>query len=237
MTTPNEGRLSGLPAGSEAPVWRPPKHAAEAPAPSQGFEPADAAPELTESDGPDPLEGRPSLEPLVPAIGGAKPLRARARGRRPTSTTILLAVSALVALGGIGFAVGRVTSSATSQTTTNGAQNGVPALDANASGAPGLGGDGQGGLGSGTATVSGTVVSVTADSITIQQADGQTVTVATGSSTSYHGQTSATGTDVTTGATVVVQTSGSAASPGTASASASPGAISRTATDVTITGK
>ncbi len=244
MTTPVGDRAAGMPAGAEALVWQPPTPGEEEPQAieeehppaTSGSSSGEAAPELTAADGPDQLEGSPNLAAIVSGVGVAHPVRVRPPGRRPTSTTVLLAVSVLVALGGVSFAVGRMTSSAASQTASD-PQTGVSAFDPGASGAPGLRGDGLGGPGTGTAIVSGTVVSVTADSITIKEADGQTVTIATGSSTSYHSQTSATGTDVTTGATVVVQTSGAAASPGTASASASPGAISRTATDVTITGK
>lgn len=180
----------------------------------------------------------------APAIAAAtrRPVRART-----SSATVLLAISALIALGGIGFAVGRATS--TGQTGTgasNGAADGNAGfgqLGPNASGVPGdFGGRALGG-GQGASTVTGTVVSVSAGSITLQLADGQTVQIATGSSTTYHSQTSATGTDVATGDTVIVQTTTGAAagsSPGTnAGASASPAANTgtRTATDVTITAK
>ena len=112
------------------------------------------------------------------------------------------------------------------------------------SGGPGFfgGAASVGALGAlGATTVSGTVVSVSADSMTLKLANGQTVQIATGSSTTYHGQSSAASTDVTTGATVTVQTTvGTAAgsSAGT-NAVASPGAANdtRTATDVTITTK
>jgi hypothetical protein len=111
-------------------------------------------------------------------------------------------------------------------------------LGPNASGPP------DGGLrgGFGAATVTGTVVSVARDSITVKLASGQTVTVATGSSTTYHNQTAGSGTDLAAGQTVQVQTSGGT-NPG-ANASASPNAsagsgtqTTRTATDVTITSK
>jgi hypothetical protein len=145
-------------------------------------------------------------------------------------------------LGGISFAVGRVTAagqSGTGSSTAAGA-NGFPGFGANASRSPIIGPGGvNGDLTSGTATVSGSVVSVTSGSITIQEANGRTVTIATGSSTAYHNQTSASGTDVTTGATVIVQTSATGAQSGSgpASASASPGTNgTRTATSVTITG-
>jgi hypothetical protein len=108
---------------------------------------------------------------------------------------------------------------------------------ANASGAPDFARGGDDGFGPRAATVTGTVVSITSSSITIQTAGGQTETIAIGSSTTYHSQTAATSSDVTTGATVVVQTSRTGvANTGQASASSSPGVTTAgTATDVTIT--
>jgi hypothetical protein len=158
-------------------------------------------------------------------------------------------MSALVALGGVGFAAGRATSTGqtgTSQSNGN-ADVGQFGGGPNASGGPGdLGGAARVGA-LGATTLSGTVVSVSADSITLKLASGQTVQIATGSSTIYHGQSSANSTDVTTGATVTVQTtagapagsSPAAGSSASTNAGADPGAIdgSRTATDVTITAK
>jgi hypothetical protein len=182
------------------------------------------------------------------SLEAARALAVPAATRRPirartSSATVLLAISALVALGGIGFAVGRATSTGQTGTgTSNGAANGNPGfgqLGPNASGFPGD----FGGRSLGASTMTGTVVSVSAGSITLRLADGQTVQVATGSSTTYHGQTSATGSDVAAGDTVIVQTTTSTAagsSPGTnAGASADPAAnaATRTATDVTITAK
>ena len=87
--------------------------------------------------------------------------------------------------------------------------------------------------------MSGTVLSSTADSITIQLADGQQVTLSTGSSTTYHSQTAASGSAVAVGASVIVKTSAGASTGAIASAAASAGTgagTTRTATDITITG-
>jgi hypothetical protein len=113
----------------------------------------------------------------------------------------------------------------------NGAFGGFPG--ANASGS--LGAFGGGAAFGGSASVTGTVVSVTDSSMTLQLADGQTVQIATGSSTTYHNQTAGTSASVAAGNTVQVQVSGGSAGAG-ASASASAGAGTRTATDVTVTG-
>jgi hypothetical protein len=162
--------------------------------------------------------------------------------RRAGSTSILLVVSALIALGGVGFAVGRATSTGTGGTAAvndAGLNNGFPG-GADASGRPDFAGA-PGGLAGNDATVSGTVVSSTANSITIQLANGQQVTLATGSSTTYHSQAAASGSDVAVGASVIVKTSGTTATSAGATAGATAGAATgaggtRTATDITITG-
>ena len=172
----------------------------------------------------------PSVE-LEPAV--VTQPRVRVRPRRANSTSTLLVIAALVAFGGVGFAVGHATSGSQAGTTQNGAAGQL----ADASGLPGgPNGDGlRGGL-AGAATVTGTVVSVSTDSITVKLASGETVTVATGSATTYHNQTAGSSTDLAAGQTVQVQTSGgTVAGP---NASASPGTgTTRTATDVTITSK
>jgi len=197
------------------------------PTAAAGTAPADApvwepAPELDATE-----DGASSEVAPVPV---SKP-QLRARSRRTNSTSALLVIAALIAFGGVGFAVGHATSSGSTGTTT---QDGNAAhFGPNASGIPG---DGlRGGLG-GAATVTGTVVSVAADSITVQLASGSTVTIATGSSTTYHNQTAGSSTDLATGQTVQVQTSGGANAGPSASASAGT-QTTRTATDVTITSK
>jgi hypothetical protein len=217
MTTPFEQGTVLQPAAAEPPVWQP------LPPAEQIATDGGPAPETT----------------ILPRSHPARP------ARRSSSVTALLLISAMVALGGVAFAVGRVTStgqSGTGQTTNNvanglGGQNGAPGFGPNASGAPNFDLAGRDGGFTGTATVTGTVVSVTSSSITVQLADGQTVTVATGSSTTYHAQTAATSNDVTAGASVTIKTS-TGPTAGSAAASASPSTTStRTATDVTITAK
>lgn len=216
MTTPNEIATTVEPEVT-APVWQPDISPATAPN-AEDVAAATAA------------HATPDTNTQLGAVS--------APARRAGSTTALLVVAAMVALGGVGFAAGRATAPAqttTSQTTiaaANGlpaAQGAAPALGAIPSGgAPGL--DGPDGGPDGASTISGTVVSATSSSITIKLVDGQTVTVATGSSTVYHSQTTASSSAVTAGASVVVQTS--------TAASASAGTEgSRTATNVIVTGK
>ena len=165
--------------------------------------------------------------PVPRARAGVPVRRGSAPTRRVGTTTSLFIVAALVAVGGVGFAAGHLTGSG--QTGTQGGN--FAAFRADASGAPGAAARAD--L-SGTVTITGTVVSVSADSITLKLADGTTETIATGSSTTYHNQTAGSSSDLAAGQTVQVQTSGGAnAAP---NASASPGTqTTRTATDVTIT--
>jgi hypothetical protein len=145
---------------------------------------------------------------------------------------------ALVAVGGLGFAVGHTLTSGSGGDTQS---NGFPGGNFGGEGRP----DGSfvpgAGLGRADNTsVTGTVESVTADSMTVKLANGQTVTVSLGSSTTYHSQTAAGSSSVTTGSTVIVQTANEAPNAAaTNGAAASPGTdtTSRTATDVTVTSK
>ena len=175
----------------------------------------------------------PATAQAEPAVAPDVPDRPAVRKQRSRSAPALLSVAALMAVAGLCFAFGRV--SAPAQSTTAGANgaNGLPA--ALGSGGPGdfVGdrGAGPGGL----ASVTGTVVSVSGSSITVQLADGQTVQVATDSATTYHSQTAATIGSVAAGSTVQVQVSGGGQLNPGASASPSSSGNTRTATDVTVT--
>jgi hypothetical protein len=213
MTTPN--RAIGVDA-AEPPVWEPATYAETADTAGTGT----AAVETAAGPNPGPA-------------GATRPKsQLRAPAGRSNSVTNLLLVAALIAVGGIAFAVGHATTSGSSNVT---AQNGNP-NGGFVPGASGLPGDGlRAGFG-GAASISGTVVSVGTDSITLQLAGGQTVTIATGSTTTYHNQTSGSSSDVAVGQTVQVQTAGG--DGGAPNASASPGTgTTRTATDVTVTAK
>ena len=73
--------------------------------------------------------------------------------------------------------------------------------------------------------------SVSADSITVKTANGQTVTFTLSGDTTYHQATAATAADVTTGATVTVRVGGFGGGAGGPGASGAP---ALTATDVTV---
>ena len=107
--------------------------------------------------------------------------------------------------------------------------------------------------GAGGLSISGTVDSIGADSVTIKTSTGNTITVGLNSSTTYHQQADATSSDVTAGKTVILQLSGGGfgrgngnaggpnASPGTGAGNgnanggtANGGLTLGTATDVTV---
>jgi hypothetical protein len=159
-------------------------------------------------------------EPVIPVtpVAPAPPV---VRPRRATSLlNVLLAVAALVAVAGVAFAVGRVTtpaSTAAANRGTNG-QAGGQFGGPRASGATGGAGFGRG-FG-GAASIQGTVTATSPTSLTISLPNGQSVTFAIDGSTTYNRQTTGSSTDVTTGKQVIVQLTGRGFGPG---ASAAPG--------------
>jgi hypothetical protein len=143
-------------------------------------------------------------------------------------------------------------------TTANGIGNGGTGrfnggTGPNGSFAPGAGGFGGGngagrGLGfagAGGLSITGTVDTISDDSVTIKTSTGNTVTIGLDSSTTYHQQADATSSDVTAGTTVILQVGaggfrggngGANASPGTGNGSANGGnsLTLGTASDVTV---
>jgi len=171
--------------------------------PTDPFRPADPTP----GAGSNPFAAPPPAgfdQPMAPVA----PVTVPAAKRRSTTgllVNVLLGVAVVVAVGGVAFAAGRATAPTT---TTNGRFGGTGgpgfAVGPNASGAPNRGAFG-GGFGGAGVTLQGTVTAVSADSITLQLTSGQTITIPTTSSTTYHSETAASASDVTTGATVKVQ--------------------------------
>ena len=217
MTDSNSQPPASRGPASDTPVWAAPAGAGPAPAP--------VAPTPT------PSSTGPTLSAQT-----AKPRRGL--------IDILLVIGVIVALAGIGFAVGRLTAPAATafgqgrggQFTGNGQSNGQ-GPGAGQNGGNGTAG-GRGFLGGGGLALTGKVTELTADHVTLQLANGQSVTVAVDGSTTYHQQASASAADVQSGDTVIVEVQRGAA-PG---ASASPGNAGRqggfgggTASDVTIT--
>lgn len=170
----------------------------------------------------------PTTTSAVPATGAPMPAHdtpvspvtaARPSARKRGAIDVVLIVAAIFAIGGIGFAVGRVTSPAANTAATAGGGS-VQGGQGNGQGGQFPDG-GQGGLfGAGGVTISGEVVAVTADQLSLKLASGQTIQIPLDSTTTYHSQAPATAADVTAGATVQVQVGrgtgrGPNASPGT----------------------
>ena len=91
----------------------------------------------------------------------------------------------------------------------------------------GFGGDGgglRGVFGAGGATIEGTVESVSAGTLTLKLASGQTIQIALSGTTTYHSQAAATSSDVQSGGTVLVRVQ----------IERGQGSTSPSATDVTI---
>ena len=127
----------------------------------------------------------------------------RSRGARLLN--IALAGAVALAIAGVAFAAGRLTAppSLTAgsfpkdgaggffQGNGQGGQNGRP--------------NGAGALFDGGPTIEGTVESVTATTLTLKTASGQTIQIALDGTTTYHAQTDASASDVTAGGKVLVR--------------------------------
>jgi hypothetical protein len=144
-------------------------------------------------------------QPVVP--GGTR-VQVRRRSSSAMWLNVLLALAAIVAVGGIAFAVGRTTApvAAAAQRGNGAFGNGAfprGSFDPNASGAPGAGF--QGGFRGGGFNLSGTVQSITSQTLTITTANGQTLEFTLGADTTYSTKVPATAADVKTGSKVEVQ--------------------------------
>jgi hypothetical protein len=187
----------------------------------------------------DPIT-EPTPTPVPPA-----PVRAR---RGVDLIAVLLGLAVVIAVGGVSFAVGRISAPQTGSSAGLGAGNGGNGGQGpGGSGGqfPGRGSGGLGGFLAGGLTVRGTVVGLAADHITLRLASGTAVDIPLDSQTTYHRQTAATAADVTSGVTVLVQlesTGGTGVGPIRPNASSSPsnaasGALGRLtgpARDITI---
>jgi hypothetical protein len=148
-----------------------------------------------------PVSGPAPVAP-VPVAPPAK-RRSSGGGRL---LNVVLVVAAAVAIGGVAFAAGRTTAPASAANAAGRFGTGTGNVP-NASGRPAFGGaNGQGGgrFGGGAVAISGTVQSVSGDTLTITTTDGRTIQFALGPSTTYATQTPAAATDVTTGSKVQV---------------------------------
>jgi hypothetical protein len=148
---------------------------------------------------------QPVAAPVLPSetVLRATPAKPAKSGGRPGATTLILVVGMIVAIGGIAFAVGRVTAPAAVAATgrgTFGANGGFPtgSFTPGAAGARGFGGGG----------LTGTVTAIAPDHITIQVggASGRTLDIPVAATTTYNTETPATAAAVTVGSEVSVRT-------------------------------
>jgi hypothetical protein len=173
------------------------------------------------------IEERPVTAPIRPAK------------KQDRATLALLLIAAMIAIGGVMFAVGRATAGSGGTAANNSGNRGGFAGRAFPSLAPGQtlnpGQFGNRGLGLG-GVVSGTVQSIGPDSMTITLASGSTVTVDLSGTTTYHSETAASATDVAVGSTVqvTINTGSSGASPGASPSPGASGTTTFTAKDILI---
>ncbi|MBP1704799.1 MAG: hypothetical protein H6Q36_538 [Chloroflexi bacterium] len=201
--------------------------------------------ELPEASGPVPV---PHVQPVQPV----QPIAPKGRSRGSAWGTVLLGLAAVIAVGGIAFAAGRITAPASTASGRGafpgGFQGGFypgASLAPGATFAPDANGRPGGLFGAGgeQVTISGTVSAISGDTLTLATGSGQTVEVGVADAT-WHGQTNASGSDATVGSQVQVLISGGfGRNPGAGqvpgaspdpNASAAPGTGSITASEVTI---
>lgn len=160
--------------------------------------------------------------PVAPAAV-APPIPVRKPKGQDRSTIALLIVAALIAVGGVGFALGHATAPASASVAAANARPSGLGGRAFASLAPGQTfNPTQFGAGrtDGSASVSGTVTSFDGTTLVIAEANGTSVSIDVAGTTTYHTQTSATSSQVATGAGVTIQIdttapAASAPAPGT----------------------
>jgi hypothetical protein len=152
--------------------------------------------------GPAPQESASfSPQPVVPS---APALQIPQRKSSGGWLNVILVLAIVVAVGGVAFAIGRNTAPVAAASARGNGLFGNGNFAPGASGAPG--GGFLGGLrGDGGFNLSGTVQSVTGDTLTITTANGQTLEFTLGADTTYSTKSPATAGDVKTGSKVEVQ--------------------------------
>jgi hypothetical protein len=205
-----------------------------------------------------PAEAWPaSAAPVEPASpdtfeSGTVPVAARlpitqarkAAGPSSRVVNLILGLAAIVAIGGLAFAAGRMTAPTTAATNGNGPGNGRfgnGQFPGGENGVPG-GGNFTGGAGflNGSTVLQGTVVSSTSTSLTLELGAGTNgrtiqIEIPISSSTTVHSQAAATTGDIAAGQKVLVQL-GTAAARATQApvASGAPREVQAPASDITI---
>ncbi len=174
-----------------------------------------------------------TLDP-APAVPTAPPNPIGSPTRRTSRVLdMALAVAAVLAIGGVAFAAGRITAPAgAGPAFARGPGPGGTVVTPDGSFDPN--GPKPGGLAlNGGLAIDGTVTAVDADSITVKLADGQEMTFKLDNATTYHEATDASSSDVAVGDDVSVKVSGGrVTSNGGGSSNETPELSAR---DVTVT--
>jgi hypothetical protein len=148
----------------------------------------------------------PSLATSVPVAPVAPVLAVAPRAKSGGALNLLLVGAAILAVGGVAFAVGRSTAPAGAFPGVGGL-NGGPIVRSDGSFDPGADRPGGFALDGGLA-IDGTVTSIDADGITITLANGEDMTFALDGDTTYHVATDAAPADVAVGDEVSVKVDG-----------------------------
>ena len=151
-------------------------------------------------------ETSPSLAPSAPMAPVAPVVAVSPRPRSGGVLNLLLIGAAILAVGGVAFAIGRSTAPASAFPGVGGL-NGGPIVRSDGSFDPGAGGPGGFVLDGGLA-IEGTVASVDADSVTLTLDNGEEMTFALDGDTTYHEASDATPADVSVGDEVSVKVDG-----------------------------
>jgi len=149
----------------------------------------------------DPSAAAPTNAASPAPIPGPVPVvTVNARPRSGRLLNLLLIGAAIVAIGGVAFAVGRATAPASTLPRFGAFTNGGTGVRPDGSFTPSAGGPGFFGRDGGL-SLDGTVKAVSADTLTLTLADGREMTFKLDGTTTYQQATPATATDVAGGGT------------------------------------
>ena len=146
------------------------------------------------------------IQPVAPMPGPAPVVAVTPRTRSSGVLNLLLIGAAILAIGGVAFAIGRSTAPANAFSGVGSLTDG-PIVRPGGSFAPGAGGP-RGFVADGGLAINGTVSAVDADSITLKLKNGDEMTLALDGDTTYHQATDATAADVAVGDDVSVKVDG-----------------------------
>ena len=148
----------------------------------------------------------PAVAPVAPTAPVAPVLAVTPRAKSGGVLNLLLIGAAILAIGGVAFAVGRSSAPASAFPGVGSLTEG-PIARPGGSFAPGAGGP-RGFASNGGLAIDGKVTSVDADSITLTLGSGEEMTFALDGDTTYHAATDAAATDVAVGDDVSVKVDG-----------------------------